>query len=201
VQQGWSPDPVQDGLQALEYTKAALDADPGCALALAVDGLVCTNLLKRLDIAAKRYDLAIDNDPENGLAWLWRGTMHAFMGDGGRAMEDTARALSLAPMSPYRHYFDSLAASACLTASRYDLAATYAKRSLRANRSHTSTLRVLAIAQMGLNWGDEARRLVAGLRRLEPALTVSSYLRRTPAADFQIGQDCAAALGQAGLPN
>jgi tetratricopeptide (TPR) repeat protein len=202
VHQGWSPDPLQDGLQAQQYTKAALDADPSCALALAVDGLVHTNLLKRLDIAAKRFDLAIDADPDNGLAWLWRGTMHAFMGDGARAMEDTARALSLAPMAPpYGYYFDSLAATAYLTASRYDLAMVYAKRSLRANRSHTSTLRVLAIAQMGLNWGDEARRIVTRLRRLEPTLTVPSYLRRTPAADFQIGRDCAAALGRAGLPN
>lgn len=201
VQQGWSPDPLQDGLQALEYTKAALDADPNCALALAVNGLVCTNLLKRLDLASKCYDLAIAADPDNGLAWLWRGTMYAFMGEGARAMEDTARALSLAPTAPYSYYFDSLAATAYLTASRYDLATTYATRSLRANQSHTSTLRVLAVAQMGLNRGDESRRIVARLRRLEPTLTVRSYLQRTPAADFQIGQDCATTLGQAGLPN
>src|SRR5262249_50070579 len=47
VQQGWSPDRRQDTYLALECTKRALDADPDCSLALAVDGFVHTNLLKQ----------------------------------------------------------------------------------------------------------------------------------------------------------
>ena len=59
VQQGWSVDERQDAYLALESTKRALDIDPDCSLALAVDGFVHTNLLKKLDVAQERYDQAI----------------------------------------------------------------------------------------------------------------------------------------------
>ena len=55
VQQGWSPDPKRDALQALQCTKQALDSDPSCSLALAMDGFIYTNLMKRLDIAQGRW--------------------------------------------------------------------------------------------------------------------------------------------------
>ena len=47
-----------------ECTKRALDADPDCSLALAIDGFVHTNLLKRLDIAQERYELAHPDQSE-----------------------------------------------------------------------------------------------------------------------------------------
>ena len=50
----------------------ALDVDPDCSLALAVDGLVHTNLLRQLDVASDRYDHAIRANPSNALAWLLR---------------------------------------------------------------------------------------------------------------------------------
>lgn len=201
VQQGWSPDPKQDGYQALQCTKRALDTDPHCSLALAIDGFVYTNLIKRLDIAQERYDLAIATNPNDSLAWLLKGTMHAFMGDGRQAVEDTQRALTLSPLDPHRYFYDALAGTACLAAGQYDNALTLAHRSLRANRTHTSTLRVAAIAAWRLGLHDEARRTVQKLLRLEPALTIARYLERTPAAPFSTGKDWSDALHQAGIPN
>ena len=72
-----------------ECTKRALDTDPECSLALAVDGFVHTNLLKRLDIAQERYELALPANPNNSLAWLLKGTLHAFMDEGSTAVECT----------------------------------------------------------------------------------------------------------------
>ena len=62
-----------------------------------------------------------------------------------------------------------------------------ATRSLRANRSHSSTLRVLAIAHAQLDQVDKARDWMRLLRETERGLTVRSYLARSPAAAFDTG--------------
>jgi len=200
LQQGWSVDTRQDGYLALECTKRALDTDPNCSLALAIDGLVHTNLLKKLDVAAERYNLAILANPSNALAWLLKGTLHAFTDDGARAFECTQRALQLSPLDPHRYFFDSLAATACITARKYDRALELAQRSLRANRKHTSTLRVKAVAQWQLGLHDEARATAHELLALEPNLTVRRWLERTPSAAYKIGREFADVLRMAGVP-
>jgi adenylate cyclase len=200
VQQGWSPDPTQDAYLALENTKRSLDVDPSSSLALSIDGFVHTNLLKRLDIAQDRYELAIEINPNEAVAWLLRGTLHAFRGEGGRAVSDTAHARKLTPLHPHRYFYDSLAATAHLAAHDFEGALELAERSLRANRTHTSTLRALGIAQWQLGRHDEARRSGEELLRLEPALTVSSWLERSPSAAFEIGKEWANVLRQIGVP-
>jgi TolB-like protein/Tfp pilus assembly protein PilF len=200
VQQGWSADQKQDAYCALDCTKRALDADPNCSLALAVDGFVHTNLLKQLDVAEERYNLAIDNDTNNSLAWLLRGTLHAFMGHGEQAVTDTQRALKLAPLDPHRYFYESLAATACLAAHDYEGALDLSRRSLRANRTHTSTLRVLAAAQWALGQHEEARESAKELLQLEPGLTVSSWLARSPSAHYSTGKEWARLLQEVGVP-
>ena len=201
VQQGWSDDPQHEAQLALRCTKQALDTDPHCSLALAIDGLVHTHLSKRLDVAQERYNLAIETNPNDSLAWLLKGTMHAFMGDGKLAVDCTQRALKLSPLDPHRYYYDSLAATAHLAAHQYDRALDLAQRSLRATRAHTSTLRAKAIAEWQLGRHEAARKTAQDLLRLEPDLTVSGWLKRSPSAPFSIGKEWMNVLRQVGVPN
>ena len=200
VQQGWSEAPERDAAEALALTRRALDTDPQCTLALAVDGFVHTNLLKRLDVGEARYDRALEVNPNDALAWLLRGTLHAFKGEGELAVTQTARALKLSPLDPHRYFFDSLSATAQLAAHRFEQALEFATRSLVANRIHTSTLRAKAIAEWQLGQHDAARRTVAQLLTLEPSFTVRGFLVRSPAAPFAIGREWAATLRSAGVP-
>ena len=200
VQQGWSVDQKQDTYLALESTKKALDADPDCSLALAIDGFVHTNLLQRLDVAQDRYDLAIQTNPNNPLAWLLKGTLHAFKAEGPQAVQDTQRALKLTPLDPHRYFYDSLASTACLAAHQYEDALKLARRSLRANRTHTSTLRVMAAAQWHLGHHAEARETARELMKLEPNLTVSGWLARSPSAPYATGKEWSKVLRQVGVP-
>ena len=201
VQQGWSVDPAQDAQRALSCTKMSLDADPTNSLALAVDGVVQTHFVKRLDIAQERYSSAVAVNPNDSLAWLLKGTMHAFRGEGSEAVANTQRALSLSPLDPHRYYYDSLAGTAFLAAGDYENALACAERSLKANRSHTSTLRVATIASWRLGRHDVARANAGRLLELEPNLTIKRYLDRSPAAPFRTGKDWADALRQAGVPD
>jgi adenylate cyclase len=200
VQQGWSSDPKADAQAALECTKRALDTDSHCSLALAIDGFVHTNLLKSLDVAQERYELALDVNPSDSLAWLLKGMLHAFKGEGKAAMRDTQRALRLSPLDPHRYFYDSLAASAALSAGQHERAIELARRSLRANRTHTSTYRVLVISQWQSGRHEEARRNAKELMRLEPTLSVGKWLERSPSSGYEIGRICARAMKEAGVP-
>jgi adenylate cyclase len=201
VQQGWSDDPGRDAQLALQCTRQALDNDPKCSLALAIDGFVHTNLLKRFDIAQERYNLALQTNPNDSLAWLLKGTMHAFMGNGTVAVDCTQQALKLTPLDPHRYFYDSLAATAHLAAHQYYRALDLARRSLRANRAHTSTLRAKAIAEWQLGLHATARETAQELLRLEPNLTVSGWLKRSPSAPFRIGKEWMDVLRHVGVPN
>jgi adenylate cyclase len=201
VQQGWSDDPRREAQLALDSAKRASDADPQCSLALAIAGLVHTNLLRRLDTGYENYQLALSVNPNDSLAWLLKGTLHAFKGEGELAVEGTRRALRLSPLDPHRYFYDALAATAALSAEQYKRAIELARRSLRANRTHTSTFRALAIAQWQLGLHDDARTTVAELLRLDPAMTISRYLETNPSSAYETGRIWSNALRQAGVPD
>jgi class 3 adenylate cyclase/tetratricopeptide (TPR) repeat protein len=200
VQQGWSSDTAAEARFALDSTRRALDVDPDCSLALAIDGFVHTNLLKELGVAHQRYEHAIRVNPSDSLAWLLKGMLHAFKGEGKPAVKGTQRALRLSPLDPHRYFYDALAAAAAVAANQHERAIALAQRSLRANRTHTSTYRALAIAQWQLGRHEEARNTVAELMRLEPALTVSKWLERSPSSGYETGKIWSSVLRQAGVP-
>lgn len=200
VQQGWSEDANRETRLALDCTKRALDADAHCSLALAIDGFVHTNLLRRLDIALDRYERALRVNPNDSLAWLLKGTLHAFKGEGKLALKDTKQALRLSPLDPLRYFYDSLAATAALSAGEYERALELARRSLRTNRTHTSTLRALLISQWQLGQVDESRATVGELLRLDPTFTLKKWAERSPSTGYEIGKVWFDVLQKAGVP-
>jgi TolB-like protein/Tfp pilus assembly protein PilF len=200
VQQGWTDDPQADARRALDCTKRALDDDPDCSLALAVDGFIHTNLFKRLDIGKERYERALEANPNDSLAWLLNGTMHAFKGEGEPAVAMTARARALSPLDPLRYFYDSLSATAALAARDYAQAAELARRSYRLNRKHASTLRALAISHWHLGQHDEARRMVEELLAIEPNFTVARFVGRSPSSEYWTGKVWSETLREAGVP-
>ena len=68
---------------------------------------------------------------------------------------------------PLKYYFDSLAATAALSAGQYQRALQLAERSMRLNRTHTSTLRAMITALWHLERQNEARAVAADLMRIE----------------------------------
>jgi DNA-binding SARP family transcriptional activator/TolB-like protein len=200
ISQGWTNDAAADGRAAIEYAQRSLDADPHCSLALAMDGWANVYAYKRLDVAADRLSLAVESNPSDSLAWLLKGVTHAFNDEGSTAAQSATRALRLSPLDPRRSYYDSLIATTALAAGNYDQGIELAKRSLRANRLHASTLRTLAACQWWSGRHDEARQTVAQLLALDPTMTVSRYLRAHPAGETKFGRLAADPLRLAGVP-
>jgi len=198
---GWTTDRLGKAQAALDCAKAALDNDSQSSIALAVEGFVQTNLLKQLDIGEERYSRALEVNPNDSLAWLLKGTLHAFKGEGTEAVAATGYALSLSPLDPMRNFYESLAATAALSAKEWKGAIALAQRSLKGGPNNTSTLRALAIAQSELGMIDAARATVARVLAIEPGLTVKSYLERSPCAGYETGRIWSAGLARAGLPS
>jgi tetratricopeptide (TPR) repeat protein len=113
----------------------------------------------------------------------------------------TRHALKLSPLDPLKYYFDSLAATAALSAGNYERALQLADRSLRLNRTHASTLRVIVTALCRLGRVEDARGFAGQLMALEPGFTVTRYLERSPGAPYKLGRDVASALAEAGVPS
>jgi adenylate cyclase len=201
VTRGWSEDRKREAAEALSASHAALDRDPSDALALATEGFVYCHLLKDLETARKRCNEAVEANPSHALGWLYLGTVNAFKGEGAAAVEATRRAIELSPLDPQRYYFESLGATAELSAHQYENAERLARSSLVLNRTHPSTWRALTISLVSQGRMDEAREALDKMRQLDPALTVEKYLARLPNAELETGQQWARCLAMAGLPS
>ena len=134
----------------------------------------------------------------NGLSL--RGMLYAFQGKGQEAKRDAERSLRLAPLDPHRFFFLSLAAGANLAAGDWQRALTLAEASFRMNRSHTSTLRTKAVAQLRLGQEEAARKSGQTLLKLEPNFRVGGWLKNSPSANYEMGQNFADALREIGIP-
>jgi adenylate cyclase len=200
VQQGWSANQERNTALALDCSRRALGADPSSSLSLAIDGFVHCNLMKDMDGAMDRLESAQSCNPSEPLAWLFKGIVHAFKAEGEEAIESTERALELSPLDPMRYFFESLTATAYLSAGHFEKTVNHARQSLKLHRTHTSTLRALTIALVQLGQLEEARATAQKLLALEPHLTIKSYLKRSPSAAYATGQLWSQSLAQAGVP-
>jgi class 3 adenylate cyclase len=197
---GLSPHPEEDRRRARQDADRALDNDASSAIALTLKGLVVGFLERDLAQAERLYEQALALNPSEALAWLFTCTLRSWQGRGAESAAAGERALQLSPLDPLRYYYDSLAAAGMLADRRYARAIELCERSLRANRLHTATHRVLIISQV-LS-GDEAaaRRTAQALLELEPQFTVGAYTARYPGQAAAHAAEYAQALRSAGIP-
>jgi adenylate cyclase len=202
VVQGMSDSISGDVESAYRAAATALQLSPTSPLALTMAGLVHAYLRHDFAEAEKAYDLALLSNPNESLAMLLKGTMHAFRAEGSDAVMLTEASLMLSPLDPQRYFYESLGASAAISAGNYGRAVELATSSIRLNRSHASTWRALAIAQSLLGNDVEAQAAVKGLTKLEPNFTVSVFKARFPGRDYvpEYLNFLGKALEKAGVP-
>jgi TolB-like protein/tetratricopeptide (TPR) repeat protein len=196
----WSTDPAKDTRIAVNSTARALDINPESAFCLTIDGFAQNNLLRRMDIASMRYDEALRRNPNESLAWLLRGALHAFQDEAERAIAAADKARRLSPIDPFQYYYESLTSTALLAGCRYAEALDFAERSLLLHDRHISTLRAKITALHHLGRAQEASAVGREILRRQPQFTVAGYLREHPAGDHELGRRVATALRAAGVP-
>ncbi len=197
---GLAAAPQAEAAQALTHVRAALQAEPDNALALATRGFVETHLLHDLDAAEQTLELALQANANEPLAWLYRSVVHAFRGEGEAAYRAAETAQSLSPLDPQRHYFDALTASAAITAGALPRGIELARRALRANRNHLPTLRALTVALSESGDLDGARATARRVLELAPEFTIRQYVADAPKGSEATRQRFAQSFALAGLP-
>lgn len=200
VQKGFSSDRQKDAGLASQYAGAALAADPSFSLAHTLRGAISSHLLFDFDMAQNSYDLALKDNPNEALAILLKGATWAYQGHPVEAVELTDAARRLTPLGPQKYYFDSVSASANLSAHNYDRALQLAERSLQANATYPASLRTKAIALQLSGRSGEAREAVQNLLATSPKFNLTQYHREHPGAASLEGHEWADALKQAGVP-
>lgn len=200
VTQGWFDDLGKEVSIASDLARRSVDVGPDDSLSHTISGLVSTNLKRDFSAAEASFSVALMQNQNEPLAWLHQGALKAFLGDGVDALGDTVIARRLSPLDPWNYYFETLSSSAAFAAGDYREAIRLATSSMRANRMHVSTLRVLAMANAELGLLDDAREYLRQVMAIEPTLTVSRYLSRSPSAGKRMAEICARALRTAGLP-
>jgi adenylate cyclase len=198
--QGWGSNPVDDARQALGHVERALNSDPTNALAWAIKGLICSYISRDMRSARHAYDSALAANQNESLAWLYLATLNAWQDDGDEAVAAAGMAQRLSPLDPLKYYYDSLSATAFLVAGSYDMSIDLALQSLRQNRSHASTHRTLAIAQVLANRLNDARSTAEELLRIDPGFTVGAFSQRYPGRDSAHADSFCRALAEAGVP-
>jgi TolB-like protein/regulator of sirC expression with transglutaminase-like and TPR domain len=200
VGQGWSPDPARDTAQAEHFARLALDRDSAEPMAFAVYGHIVSYLHRDFELAFQNFAAALDINPNTAQAWSWSALARAWLGDGPRAIEEINTAIALSPYDPLMYAYNSNAAMAHIADGQYDRAIEYALRSLRENKTYTSTYRLLVIASQLAGETEQARRTAHHLLQLEPGLTVAKFRQRHPSVAPQAELYCDA-LARAGVPS
>lgn len=197
---GWSTNTARDTQLALDATARALDRSPDNSFSLAIDGFAHCNLVRKLDIAERRYAQALESTPNEALAWLFKGAFHTFRSEGELAVESVTKARSLSPIDPFGYFYDAMTAGANLSAGNFDEALVLAERSLAFNDRHLSTLRIKLFALHFLGRSQEAIEAGRELLQRQPDFTISEYMKRHPSAEFPMGKMMAEALRGAKIP-
>lgn len=197
--QGLTEDRERDTRAALACTAAALELEPENPFALAMEGFVHCHLSRDYEAASARLDASVRQNPSESFGHLFKGVVQGLTGDfhGGLQSYQTASATS--PLDPARYLFDTIGAYLHYCVGDRADAISLARRSLRLNRHHAHSWRVLVAAEAESGELESARRDLRSLLELQPGLTAETYLaagKRDDPIRVRVSQG----LRAAGLP-
>jgi tetratricopeptide (TPR) repeat protein len=145
-------------------------------------------------------DHALALNPNLAAAWYLVGHLRIYVGDPETGIEHLTRAIQLSPLDPLIFRAHAGLAYAHFFAGRNDEAWVWAEKALRQRPDWLTALRIGAACHAIADRVDPARKLVACMLELDPALRISNLQGLPPlrrAEDFARWSE---ALRKAGLP-
>jgi len=182
-----SRDRQQDAERARAISHDALARFPHNALALAVQAHVLTHLDGKPEQAEEKLASALQVNYNEPIAWLFKSVLSAMWGDPAQAVEEATHAHTLSPADPLAYYFKMIHAAACTANQDYAAGTTLAQESLRLNRYHTPTWRVLIANQVSSGDIEGATRSAQEMLKLDPSFSLRAY-KATPTVQSRTRQ-------------
>lgn len=174
-----TPAPAEDRSCALRLARRAAIFDSGDPLALTARGAVHM-MAGELDAADALLARALALDPASGWAWGRSGWLNSYRGRPQLAIAHFRRAIALDPPSSANANSFVGIGSAHFHARRYDAAASWMRKALRAQPSALGANRTLSASYARLGERLEGLRTLEALRRYCPDLTVGQVVAALP---------------------
>ena len=185
---------------ARDLVDKSLDAEPHNSFGLAISGLLDAFFASNFSLAEASYEQSLALNPNECLAWLYKATLLSWTDQGQMGAEAAEKALNLSPLHPLRYYIECLAALPFLSSGNFDRAIELCRSSIRVNRTHNSSYRILAAALQLSNRSEEANKCIKELLIIEPQSTAEKFLQRYPGRDSKFARVFQNALLDSGLP-
>ena len=198
---GWVIDREQEAAEARRLALRAVQLGKDDATVLAFAGYALAHVVRDLDDGAAFLDQALLINPN--LAWGWgvSGWVKVWLGEPDQAVERFTHAMRLSPMDPSLYSMQHGMAHAHFYAGRYEEAITWAKMALRELPDGYAALRIAAASGALAGRDEEAKRLIARLLEIDPALRASNLQNVLgPYRHPEHPAKYADALRKAGLP-
>jgi TolB-like protein/DNA-binding SARP family transcriptional activator len=199
---GWIVDRDQEVAEVRRLARRVMQLGKSDEVAFSNIGHSLAYVAKDLLDGVALIDRALALNPNLGPSWTHSGWSRLWLGDMDLAIEHFAHALRRSPVDRARYWPEEGTANAHFFAGRHDEALAWARMALRSLPDSHGALRIGAASSALAGRDEEAKKLTARLREIDPALRVSTLLSDV-LGPYQRSEDVAKygdALRKAGLP-
>jgi tetratricopeptide (TPR) repeat protein len=197
---GWMTDCAQEVSEAARLARRAVELGKDDAVALARGGHALAFVVGDLDSGVVFLDRALLLNPNLASAWMLSGWLRAYRGEPDVAIEHHARAMRLSPLDPTLYHMQVGTAFAHMLGGRYDEASSWAEKAFCDEPNYLPAAGVAAATRALGGHLKEAGEAMERLRRIDPALRISTLKDRHPIRRPIDLAKFAEGLRMAGLP-
>ena len=167
-------DPKKEEVEACRLARRAIDLSKHDAVPLCLGGWTLGYVGRDLRAAVPLTERALKINPNLANGWLYSAWLHIWLGEPQEALKRLERAKRLSPLDPFVYGVESATAHALYQMGRLDEAAEAAERGLAERPTLAPLVRIAAAIYGLLGSDDEARKAVARLRTIDPALRITN---------------------------
>ena len=170
----WVSDHSREIAETARLARRAAELGPEDAVALSRGAHALALVVGDLEAATTLVDRAVTLNPNLWGAWHASGWVRVYRGEPEVAIEHFARAMRLSPLDPRAVSLQAGTAFAHFLARRYDTASSWAEKAMWAQTNYRTPIRIAAASHALAGRLAEARKAMARLRELDPAMPVAN---------------------------
>jgi len=170
---GWAVDTEREEAETARLASHVSRDGDDDALALCTSGYALTYVCRDYEAGVALIDRGLGINQNLAFGWQCRGWASVLLGQHEAALEQLARTLRLNPLDPQSFAAERGMAAALMHLERYDEAVKWAARALAHEPGDIRVLRTSASIYALAGRLDEARGIMAYIRRLHPAMRLS----------------------------